>query len=382
MNNNDHILSNWHYYLPIYAHNSFKHWDKTILSKVDSLIDCQDPFCVVNEQVDPDLITAFGTSTPAPANYLLHLAPGWDKNIIKTPVILVHGAGLDSTSYTNIYNMGYTGLQQQLVALGYRVFSITFAHSHGDNFYQAEVLAHAIDRVKQLSNTAKVNIVAHSKGGFAARIYLSNLSKTPYQDDVEHYVMLGTPNMGSDYAFRYPSISYSIYLASGNGVIAWDKLLFLGNFIDISPRSIYHDGCFSGQSQMLYRLDDEFPLDITQQDWWTTYYGGNGFMSSSRGIDVAIADGGNLVTKLEKQGLEPGIKFSVLAGDNSMFFEVTPSIDSLPNDGIVFVDSVLNTAGLAKQGALLQEKTILPLNHMEILYDRKVASWIDRQLNG
>ncbi len=381
MSLNEHLLKNWHYNLRIYADNSFKFWDKTILSRVDSLIGVDHTFCEVNEQLDPDLITAFGTATPPPSDYLLHLAPGWDRNLIETPLLLVHGAGLDATSYTNLYNMGFTGLQQQLTALGYRVFSLTFSHFHGDNFHQAEALAHAIDQVKQISKAPKINLIAHSKGGFAARIYLSNLASTPYRDDVKHYLMLGTPNLGTDYVFRNPSIGYLVYLAGGNGVIAWHKLLHLGNLIDVSSRAIYSDGSFPGQSQMLYPWDTQFPLDITQQDWWTTYYGGTGFVSASRGIKAAMADGGYLVEKLEQKGLQPDIKFSVLAGNNSILGTV-PAPGTAPSDGLVLVDSVLNTDGMGRRGAVLQEKSILPLNHMELLYDRRAAAWIHRQLSS
>ncbi|HZJ85204.1 MAG TPA: hypothetical protein VFD02_06600 [Syntrophomonadaceae bacterium] len=376
----DFLPKNWYYFLRIYGDNSAKSWEKTLLYKVDSLAQASHTFCEVNEQLDPDLISAFGTSTPSPAHYLLHLSPGWDENIIDPPIILVHGAGLDATSYVNLYNMHYKGIKQQLVALGYKVFSITFAHSHGDNFHQAEILAHAIEKVKELTQAEKVNIIAHSKGGFAARIYLSNLALTPYRNDVHQYIMLGTPNLGTDYVFRYPGISYLIYLAGGNGVIAWDKVMHLGNLIDISPRAIYSDGSFPGQSQMLYPWDEFYPLDITQQDWWTTYYGGTGFMSSSRGIKKAIADGGNLVQKLETKGLHPDIYCSILAGDRGIL-NVFPSPSSNPSDGIVLVDSVLNTYGICKEGAKIKKKTILPLNHMELLYDFRVAPWIHGQLS-
>lgn len=378
---NEHLLKNWQYYLRIYSENSLRCWDKTILSRVESLAAAHHSFCEVNEQLDPDLIKAFGTATPPPGDYLLHLAPGWDRNLIKRPVLLVHGAGLDATSYTNLYNMGFTGLQQQLTALGYRVFSLTFSHSHGDNHHQAEVLAQAIQQVKDLSGTEKIDIIAHSKGGFAARLYLSNLAMTPYRGDVGRYLMLGTPNLGTDYSFRNPGLCYMIYLAGGNGVIAWHKLLHLGSFIDVSARAIYADGSFPGQCQMLYPWVNEFPLDIGQQDWWTTYYGGTGFISCSRGLQAAMDDGGHMVQKLETRGLEPDIIFAVLAGDNGIL-GLTPAPDSIPGDGIVFVDSVLNTAGMSRRGAFLQEKSLLPVNHMELLYDPRVAVWVHRQLNG
>lgn len=104
-------------------------------------------------------------------------------------------------------------------------------------------------------------------------------------------------------------------------------------------------------------------------------------MSSSRGLKTAMDEGENLVQKLEQKGLEPGIMFSVLAGNNSVL-GIVPSSSSAASDGIIFIDSVLNTAGMSRRGAILQEKSILPLNHIELLYDRRVAAWIHRQISS
>jgi uncharacterized alpha/beta hydrolase family protein len=359
--------------------NSSKYWDKIISCSVKSLTSKQERFCSVNEQLDQDTIDVFGTTQPTADQYLLHLAPGWDSNPNKTPVILIHGAGLDATSFTNLYNMGYDGIQQQLVSLGYRVFALTFSHSHGDNFIQAEQLSDAILRVKSLCKVEELDLIAHSKGGLAARIYLSNISTTPYRGDVRKYVMLGTPNLGVDFAFRNPSISYPIYLSDSNGVIAWDKISYLGAMIDTAERAIYADGSFPGQSQMLYRWDNEYSLDVTQPDWWTSYHGGSGFVSHSRGIDTAIADGGNLIAQLEQRGIEPGIELSVLAGDNHMF-GLIPGENSGASDGIVFLDSVFNTDAMVSKGAKLVTKTTLNVNHLELLFSRKAARWVAQQL--
>jgi len=359
--------------------NSFKYWEKTISCRVKGLKNKQENFCEVNEQHDLDTVSAFGTNRPSADQYLLHMAPGWNSNPKNTPLILLHGAGLDSTSFTNLYDMGYEGIQQQLVSMGHRVFALTYSHSHGDNFYQAEQLADAILQVKSLCKVEQLDLVAHSKSGIAARIYLSNMSGTPYRGDVRKYVMLGTPNLGLDFAFRNSGISYPIYISNSNGVIAWNKINCMGAIIDISERSIYHDGTFPGQSQMLHRWDDQFPLDITQPDWWTTYYGGTGFLSHSRGIEAAITDGGDLIKKLESGGIEPGIELSVLAGNNNMF-GLIPGESTGPSDGIVFVDSVFNTDAMVSKGAKLISKTEMHYNHLELLFSRKVARWVDQQL--
>ena len=118
---------------------------------------------------------------------------------------------------------------------------------------------------------------------------------------------------------------------------------------------------------------------MLQQDWWTTYYGGSGLISHSRGIDQAIADGGNLVERLDAVGLEPGIDFYVLAGDNNVF-NAFPGDESGPGDGLVFLESVLYTDGLARRGATLRTKDILPVNHLEFLYSRPVARWVGSKL--
>lgn len=372
---------NYHLNPRIPGRGSACYWEKIEVRKVEKLKGVRERFCEVNTQVDPDFINLFGSDTPSSDTYLLHYAPGWDKNKLNPPVLLIHGAGLDASSFTNIYNLGYKGLQQRLVERGHRVFAITFPHSHGDNFIQAEIIADAVKQINKICQTHKLDLVAHSKGGIAARIYLSNLASTPYRGDVRRFIMLGVPNLGTDYAFRNPTISYLIFMAGGNGVIAWDKIIYLGNMIDITPRSIYHDGCFPGQSQILYRWDDIYPLDTTQQDWWTTYYGGTGFISHSRGIKAAIKDGGFLIDKLESRGISPDIEIAVLAGNNN-FMGVIPIQTAVMSDGIVFVDSALNTEGMAKNGAKVLEKTVMPVNHIELLYLKNVASWVHKQLTA
>ncbi|MDD2372405.1 MAG: hypothetical protein PHF03_02340 [Syntrophomonadaceae bacterium] len=359
--------------------DSNRFWERVELQQVEKLEAKEELFCPQNQHQDLDIIACFQTATPASNYYLLHYAPGWDRNRHQTPILLVPGAGLDANSFTDLYAMGYDGLQQQLVSLGYRVFTITFSHTHGDNFIQAEQIAAAISRICAVTGKEQIDLLAYSKGGTAARIYLSGLSKTPYRGDVRRYVMLGTPNMGLDFPFRNSLFNYVIYISGSNGVLAWDKVLSFGTMVEVSRRSIYKEGAFPGQCQLLYRWDNTYEPDMLQQDWWTTYYGGSGLISHSRGIDQAIADGGNLVERLDAVGLEPGIDFYVLAGENN-FFNAFPGDESGPGDGLVFLDSVLYTDGLARRGAILRAKDTLPVNHLEFLYSRQVARWVGGKL--
>lgn len=359
--------------------NSNRFWEGVELREVESLAEKKHCFCQNNRQLDKDIIEHFGSDTPDAKNYLLHSAPGWDSNKNTVPLLLIHGAGMDATAFCDVFALGYTGLQQQLVECGYRVFALSFSHPHGDNFYQAVQLADAISRVRELTGAPQVDILAHSKGGLVAWVYLAGLATVPYKGEVRRYLLLGSPNGGIDFAFRNPLFNYLIYISGSNGPMAWDKIVSLGSLADCSRQSIYHDGCFPGQSQMLVRWDNEIALDPLQQDWWTTYYGGTGLMSHSRGIDAAIADGGNCIAKLNQHGLPPEIEVAVLAG-NKHFLNCMPGEACAPSDGLVFVDSVLFTDGLLRDGARLLEKSVFPLNHMELLFARRVGHWVDRQL--
>ncbi|MDD2619145.1 MAG: alpha/beta fold hydrolase [Syntrophomonadaceae bacterium] len=360
--------------------NSNRFWEKVESCKAVNLKDKKaERFCAENVHRDIDIAAHFGTTTPAADQYLLHFAPGWDKNRNSIPVVLIHGAGLDATSFTDLYSMGFQGMQQQLVELGYRVFAVTFSHPHGDNYYQAEQLADALARIREITKARQVDIVAHSKGGLATRLYLAGKSSNSYQGDIRRYIMLGVPNMGLDYPFRNPLQNYLVFTSGSNGVMAWDQILSMGTMVKTVDRAIYSDGCFPGQAQMLYRWDDEYPLDLLQQDWWTTYFGGSGFVSHSRGINTAIKDGDSMITQMDNWGIDPDVEISILAGNNSKFNSF-PGESSGPSDGVVFVASAHHSDGLQKSGAKLRDKKILKVNHMELLFARKVVRWLDAQL--
>ncbi len=57
-----------------------------------------------------------------------------------------------------------------------------------------DYLIPTIDKALLNSPTGKVNIIAHSMGGLVARRYIES---NQYRNDVDHLIMLGTPNYGS-----------------------------------------------------------------------------------------------------------------------------------------------------------------------------------------
>ena len=74
-------------------------------------------------------------------------------------------------------------------------FFVAFYDWRRDNERSAnEYLIPIIDEALAHSNTGKVDIVAHSMGGLVSRAYIQS---DDYRDDVDQFIMLGTPNAGS-----------------------------------------------------------------------------------------------------------------------------------------------------------------------------------------
>jgi len=57
-----------------------------------------------------------------------------------------------------------------------------------------EVLMPVLELLKEKYNVGKINVVAHSMGGLITRTYIQS---TEYRNDIDKFVMIGTPNMGS-----------------------------------------------------------------------------------------------------------------------------------------------------------------------------------------
>ena len=341
-------------------------------------------FCENNEHIDPDIVKVFGEARPPANAFLLHHAIGNNLKSHNTPVLLVHGAGHNANIWADPLQTGGPGLMHYLVANNYPVFAITFSHPHGDNYLQAEQLAAAIRQVKIITQKPQVDLVVHSKGGIPARIYLSNINKqwgTSYRNDVRRLLMLGVPNLGLDYSFRKPLTNYLIYTTKANAAISWYRMLLFGQVIDTKIHSFYQNSVYPGQCQLLYRWDKKYPLEILQPDWYTTYYGGQGVLSASLGIDKAIAEGGYLMELLEDKGIDKNVAIAVLAGNKNDLTSLF-TIKHGPSDGIVFTDSALHTGALTQKGARLLAKGEAPLNHLELITLPMSWKWIHLQLQA
>jgi pimeloyl-ACP methyl ester carboxylesterase len=83
------------------------------------------------------------------------------------------------------------------------LFSLEFSPSanRGGLALQANELSQCIAELRRFTGCGRVNLVAHSAGGLAARVYVqSALSAVPYRGDVARLITIATPHQGSKLA--------------------------------------------------------------------------------------------------------------------------------------------------------------------------------------
>ncbi|MCL2230207.1 MAG: hypothetical protein FWC01_03870 [Treponema sp.] len=112
---------------------------------------------------------------------------------LKYPVILVHGiVAHDRWDFFSFWGRIPSILEER----GVRVF---FGNTDSWGTYEsnAAILKETIDAVLQSTNSEKVNIIAHSKGGLDSRYFLW---KYDYGDKVASLTTMSTPHRGAEIA--------------------------------------------------------------------------------------------------------------------------------------------------------------------------------------
>lgn len=365
---------------------SGKNWPKMELLRTPGLPD--ERMQERGRQRDPDVISCFGSEIPAGNDICLHDAGEPTKRVSDVPVLLIHGANVNATNnwVEPPYSNGKPGLMQHLRGQGYRVFAISFGNKHGDNFVWVNQIHNAIQRVRQITGAPKVDAVAHSKGGFALRMYTSDIlapgQTQPYPKAIRKALFIGSPHRGLDYTFRHPVVHWALLPEKDEAALyaplAWTRALIYGKWVD-AERNSFVGPYFKGQAQMMARWDDVYGLDKLQPDWYTTYNGGQGFVSKSPGIDSVIKSSGNVVGQLRRSGVDPSIAVGVLAGNKANMPGILNE-NAGPSDGLVFVQSAGAAEDLTTKGARLLDKTVLPVHHMGLVFEQTALNWVSAQL--
>jgi|GEM_PF-785137 len=333
---------------------------------------------------DPEIVAAFGTDAPPVTDFLLHAAPGWDSG--SGPVVLlVPGAGTDATeAFMQPALLNDAALARALPEQGCRVFALTFAAPFGSNRNQAVTVAQALQVLRARLGVAQVSVVAHSKGGLAVLAYVRGLVAAwglPYDGDVERLVLLGVPLGGLDWPFRHPNTTYTTDLMSLPMPTVWDRILEWGTWKDLTDQSIY-GGAYDGLLEALTPWLDAYLLSGLEQDWYTTWYGGTGFVSHSLGIDAAVELGGHFMDALHVAPMPPSLPVAVLAGGNAFVGGVAWETTG-PSDGLVFVASATDVSDFEAAGCpILGVDTLLLENHWSLLSSPDALAFVQAALTA
>ncbi len=358
----------------------------------------------------------FFDNDPVPHSsvFLLHYAPGWDSAEKPVPILLAHGANDQADrAWANPGESGdfgcgqsqcpTTGMMQDLAKRGYAVFAITHPHSQGDNYFWAEQIHDAIQVVRDRTGADAVDLVGWSKGVMSTRMYTSSLTQrwgTAYRGDVRRLVLIGGPNLGFDYIFRYGTGHNNGIYADYGGIIhapgPHDELLVLGLWQERAEYGIFKSvkgDNFRGQLQMLAAWDDVYPLTTTATnglitwpvgDSSSTYYGEGeytGLYARGKGIDFAIGQG-SLIEPMIEAGIPASIETYLLCGDlnlddQGVLIQGLPNEIAGPSDGIVFVDSCAAEDGI---GDLAETVILEDVNHLKLGWDASAVDQIDAWL--
>lgn len=335
-------------------------------------------------------VTFFGSARPHSSRFLLYYAPNWDTNVKPVPVLLVHGANQDADlAWANPNEAGHygcgdyscptTGLMQTLSSSGYKVFAIGLAHKNGDGYFESEQIGDAIAIIKSKTGATKVNVIAWSKAASNARMYVSSVRKswgTVYQGNVDQLILLGGANNGIDLSFRHGwSFSLVVYPACGgviNGPTPHDHLICYGVNTP-GAEWTYASTYFPGSAQLLKRWDSTYPLPTYEQDWYTTYYGGNGFYSSGPGISAYLSR--SLVDTIRSFPVPVGVKVHNLCG-NQNDITLLHNEHTGPSDGVVFIASCRDTTGILTDAG----SATIAVNHLELGWSAasqsKILTWL------
>lgn len=332
---------------------------------------------------------------PGPQTIVLQFGPGWDEHP-GTPVLLVHGAddppdrAWANPGFEGPYGCGDavcpdTGLMQAIADAGHPVFAIAFPNKQGDNYMWVEQIHAAIQIVKEHTCADSVDLIGWSKGSFAARQYASNVIAdwgTAYSDDVRKLVLIGGPNLGFDYLFRYGSGNNSTVWPPGmsHGPTPHDEQVVGLMTIDRSEYAVYDLGdgyYFRGQAQMLKSWIDSYGLSFMANsglgeyavvDSLSTYWGEDmypGVFARGRGLAFAEAQG-SIVDEIVAAGVPASVTTYLLCSEiteQADYIVGIPNEISGPSDGVVFVDSCTAADGLGTIG----EIALLPdINHLEL----------------
>ncbi len=354
-------------------------WHRVLHLQITHPMLSADKFLDETRHTDPDIVEWFdGETDPGPGHFLLHEG-NLCTDAASTPVLLLHGTGGNAQETFVEPDLLGANYLATLESEGLCVYAITFAHPFGNIWNETIVLAGALEWIRGETGVSKVDVVGHSKGGIPAIAYASGYAldhfALEYAGDIRRLVLMGTPIGGMDFSFRHPTFNYPDEMMQLAMPGTWDQILEYGTWKDVYETSIY-GGAYDGNLQLLRAWDDEYSLNMVEQDWYTTYYGGQGFISHSLGIAEAIDMGGNFMAGLRTHTVPASVDVFIGYGSSPVLGAVVWEATG-PSDGLVFVASASDQS-LFENVAGAHEFPLL--SHWQLVSTNTGADWVASKL--
>jgi hypothetical protein len=345
------------------------------------------------DHVDPQR-TYFGGAQPSAATFLLYSSVGLRGGDLRPPVLLVHGANdTVERGWTDPGSLGgfgcgrlvcpREGLATALVNDDRRVFAVGFAHRQGDNFPWAAAIENVIEIIRRRTGEADVDVIGWSKGAFAARLLAAGVAGSGVRAPIRKLILIGNPNAGFDYLFRHGIAHDATVFPECGGTINAPAphvtTTCFGSFVRHPDLDVYGTSGIDpwrGQRQMVAQLDAMAPVASIDVDWYTTYYGGTGFLSVGSGVERAVRDD-SLIEQMRTSPVPETVEAFLLCG-------AAPTIPGIhnehtaPSDGVLFVESCLDETGIDRVAG---SRLFPTLNHLELGYAgpavEQIRAWLD-----
>lgn len=345
-------------------------WSSVELLRVDNPRLGQRIFHPRAVQREPEIVAAFGSASPSSDTVLLHTyeAPGAERG---APVILVHGANRNAAYFLDPHEDGSfrDPLPEALRRAGRQVYAVSFAHNQDDNWWWCEALNEAILAVSS-RHGGRVVLLGHSKGGVAVR-----LAATPWRPVdrirdlsrmVERLLLIGCPNGGVDFFYRYPSVNLAFSGPGSEAILnwptSWSSINMWGRWTKLPQWYGGTPSLYPGQAQLLGRWREVYPLPGLDPNEEMTYEGGESLIGKGRGISEEMAAAGDMIGELRRRATPPEIAVALLAGASPTMPGVLNDTTG-PSDGIVYVQSALEYP----EGSSVVEARALPVHHKALI---------------
>ena len=296
--------------------------------------------------------------------------------VVRTPVILIHGIWSNRSSMTTVaWALKHTG-QFEFAAVDY---GSAPKKSNQDIRLSVKYLTEGVDRILDKLNNhgikvSRVDIVAHSMGGLVSRLYIvgDGQSIPPHPDKVRRLVTLSTPHGGSPVADWYSDLIANRSVVCDSDPTKFDKTKVTENEInwfirEIRRRAGLAPGALEfGEAvrQMQTRGNPGSIVDLltarqTQVNVRTEYY--------------TIAGNKPLATWLKKVGGYDAVRLSYMSWQGPCGESWRPAMEDMVKeflelitlsdaDGVVLEASALGTG----TGIKPEFTHVVPANHFDI----------------